>query len=780
MLSQRAKEKLEFQKVLGYIADYSFTKLGKEAIHNILPFNDPEDALKQGSLVSEAKEVLIRNDLPPFEYIEDLNDSLSKTKVEGSFLQIKDILEVLKLAKLSRSLYTFFKNKEHAPGLEHLSQSLFIDKVFEHYFARVFTDNGEIRDNASQKLSEIRKEINEKSEYLRNRVNKLLKQYSASYLVQEEYITLREGRIVIPVKAEHKRKVKGFIHSESATGQTVYIEPEETLELNNEILSLKFAERREIANILRNLTLKIAEYADSLKEALTVVTKLDLIFASARYSMEIIGDFPTIDKSKPLNILAGRHPILIKKLGRDNTIPLNLKIDKENVLLITGPNAGGKTVVLKTVALLSLMISSGIHAPVDPDSNFYLFDNILIDMGDEQSIENDLSTFSSHLSNIHQILKTATNKSLVLVDEIGTGTDPIEGAALAIAILIQLQQKDSLVLATTHHGSVKIAANNIKGFENGSMEFDQENLMPTYKFTQGLPGSSYAFEIAERIGYDKDFVKLANEYLDSDKNRIENFLVDLENKSKKYKTKLDQIERENVRLKGLTNLYQNKINKLEEQKKEILSKAQQEAEVYLKDINKKIEQAVKNIKESNANREVVKKERAEIDQIKKKQQTQKVEREVETVDKEVRIDSYVKVKGTETTGLVKEIDKKKNRAFLESGSLKIQVKYSDLIPVKIPKFEEKSYIKPQYRSLLESQRLDIRGDKPEEAEFKVIKFLDDAYSSNLDKAEILHGKGTGALKKTVHEILKRHENVTDFYFAKIEFGGDGITIVEFK
>lgn len=780
MLSQRAKEKLEFQKVLGYIADYSFTKLGKEAIHNILPFNDPEDALKQGSLVSEAKEVLIRNDLPPFEYIEDLNDSLSKTKVEGSFLQIKDILEVLKLAKLSRSLYTFFKNKEHAPGLEHLSQSLFIDKVFEHYFARVFTDNGEIRDNASQKLSEIRKEINEKSEYLRNRVNKLLKQYSASYLVQEEYITLREGRIVIPVKAEHKRKVKGFIHSESATGQTVYIEPEETLELNNEILSLKFAERREIANILRNLTLKIAEYADSLKEALTVVTKLDLIFASARYSMEIIGDFPTIDKSKPLNILAGRHPILIKKLGRDNTIPLNLKIDKENVLLITGPNAGGKTVVLKTVALLSLMISSGIHAPVDPDSNFYLFDNILIDMGDEQSIENDLSTFSSHLSNIHQILKTATNKSLVLVDEIGTGTDPIEGAALAIAILIQLQQKDSLVLATTHHGSVKIAANNIKGFENGSMEFDQENLMPTYKFTQGLPGSSYAFEIAERIGYDKDFVKLANEYLDSDKNRIENFLIDLENKSKKYKTKLDQIERENVRLKGLTNLYQNKINKLEEQKKEILSKAQQEAEVYLKDINKKIEQAVKNIKESNANREVVKKERAEIDQIKKKQQTQKVEREVETVDKEVRIDSYVKVKGTETTGLVKEIDKKKNRAFLESGSLKIQVKYSDLIPVKIPKFEEKSYIKPQYRSLLESQRLDIRGDKPEEAEFKVIKFLDDAYSSNLDKAEILHGKGTGALKKTVHEILKRHENVTDFYFAKIEFGGDGITIVEFK
>lgn len=780
MLSQKAKEKIEFQKVLGYIADYSFTKLGKEAILNISPFNNPKDALKQGDLVSEAKEVLIRDDLPPFEYIEDLNDSLLNTKVEGSFLQIKDILEILKLAKLSRSLYTFFKGKKHAPGIEEMSQSLFIDKVFEHYFSKIFTDNGEIRDGASQKLNEIRKEINEKSEYLRNRVNKILKQYSASFLVQEEYITLREGRIVIPVKAEHKRKVKGFIHSESATGQTVYIEPEETLELNNEILSLKFAERREIEKILRNLTIKIAEYAESLRETLGIITKLDLIFACARYSMEIIGDFPTIDRSKPLNILSGRHPILIKKLGRDNTISLNVKIEKDNVLLITGPNAGGKTVVLKTVALLSLMISSGIHAPVDPDSNFYLFDNILIDMGDEQSIENDLSTFSSHLSNIHYILREATKKSLVLLDEIGTGTDPIEGAALAIAILIQLKQKGAIVFATTHHGSVKIAANNLDDFENGSMEFDQQNLMPTYKFTQGLPGSSYAFEIAERIGYDKKFVQLANEYLDSDKNKIEKFLVDLETKSKKYKTKLDEIERENVRLKGLTNLYRSKINKLEEQKREILSKAQKEAEVYLKDINKKIEQAVKNIKESNASKEVVKKERAEFDHIKKQQQKQRTEREIETVDKEVKINSYAKVKGTETIGLVKEIDRSKNRAFLESGSLKIQVKYSDLIPTNIPKFEEKSYIKPQYRSLLESQRLDIRGDKPEEAEFKIIKFLDDAYASNLDKAEILHGKGTGALKKTVHDILKRHDNVTDFYFAKIEFGGDGITIVEFK
>ncbi len=780
MINQKAKEKIEFNKVLNYISDYSFTELGKAAVISIEPFKKTEIALEQGKLVSEAKEVLIRDDLPPFEYLPDLFESIAKTKVEGTFLQIKDILEILKLARLSRSLFSFFKGKEHAKGIEKLSKTLFVDKVFEHTFTKVLTDNGEIRDNASAKLNEIRKEINEKSDHLRKLVNKLLKQYSASYLVQEEYITLREGRIVIPVKAEHKRKVKGFIHSESATGQTVYIEPEETLELNNEILSLKFAERREIEKILRSLTERIAEYAESLKISLDIITKLDLIFSCARYSMEIIGHFPTIDKGQPFNILSGRHPILVKKLGRENTVPLNLKIDQENVILITGPNAGGKTVVLKTVALLSLMISSGLHAPIDPDSNFYLFDDILIDMGDEQSIENDLSTFSSHLSNINSILRTSSNKSLVLLDEIGTGTDPIEGAALAIAILIQLQKKGAIVLATTHHGSVKIAANNLEGFQNGSMEFDQEQLSPTYKFTQGLPGSSYAFEIAERIGYSKDFIELAHRYLDSDKYKIEEFLVDLETKSKKYKTKLDDIERENVRLKGLTNLYQDKIEKLEQQKKEILSKAREEAEFYLKDINKKIEQAVKNIKESNAQKDVVKRERKEIEKIKQKQQSLKTEKEVENVSKEVEVGSYAKVKGTETTGLVKDIDKEKNRAFLETGSLKIQVKYSDLVPSTMPKLPEKSYIKPQYQSLLQSQRLDIRGEKPEEAEFKVIKFIDDAFASNLDKVEILHGKGTGALRQTVHDILKKHDNVVNFYFAKVEFGGEGITIVELR
>lgn len=778
MTSPKSIEKLEFKKVLEHISGYTFTELGKKSVLEIIPFDNAKDAEFEGQLVSEAKDVLIRNDLPPFEYLPDIEEVLSRAKVEGAFLQTKDILEILKLAKISRGLFSFFKEKEYAPNLINLTNNLFVDKVFEHYFTNVFTDNGEIRDNASQKLSEIRKDINEKSNQLRKLVNTILKRYSDAYLVQEEYITLREGRIVIPVKAEHKRHVKGFIHSESQTGQTVYIEPEETLELNNEILSLKFAEQREIEKILRNLTVKISEYSAQLKESLKIVTKLDQIFSKARYSIEIIGAFPTLNNNKPFHIIDGRHPQLLLKFGRDRTIPLNMKMENENVVLITGPNAGGKTVVLKTIGLLSLMVASGLHIPADPDSNIHFFKNILIDMGDEQSIENDLSTFSSHLSNINSILNQSDEKTLVLLDEIGTGTDPVEGAALAIAILIQLQKQKACVFATTHHGSVKIAANNLEGFQNSSMEFDKDNLQPTYRFTQGLPGSSYAFEIAERIGFEKSFIQLASNYLDSDKTKIEQFLVELEEKSQKYKTKLDEIERENVRLKGLANLYQEKISKLEEQKSKILTKAQEEAETYLHDVNKKIENAIKKIKESNAAKDIVKEERRHIEEIKKTQSKLRQKKEVESVSKEVEVNGYAKVKGTETTGLVKEINKEKNKALLEVGNLKIQVKYSDLIPSKKKDFEEKSYIKPQYQSLLESNRLDIRGEKPEDAEFKVIKFIDDAFAANLNNIEILHGKGTGALKKTVHEILKQHEHVSNFYFAKIELGGEGITIVE--
>ena len=369
--------------------------------------------------------------------------------------------------------------------------------------------------------------------------------------MREDYLTLRDGRMVIPVKSEHKRHLRGFIHSESATGQTVYIEPEQTLEMNNEIVTLGFSEKR--------------------------------------------GAFPSIDKKKPFTIIDARHPVLLKKLGRNAAIPLNLKLDNQKVIIITGPNAGGKTVVLKTIGLLCLLLQSGIHIPVSPDSNMHIFNNILIDIGDEQSLEDDLSTFSSHLNNLKNILVSSDNNSLVLLDEIGTGTDPIEGSALAAAVLLKLRDIGSLVFASTHHGSLKIIANNEDKFVNAAMEFDHEKLAPTYKFKLGTPGSSYAFEIAKRIGFSEELLNTAKDNLDADKHKIEEFLSEIESKSFELQEKLKKMEIENSRLAGLSNLYKENLDKLDKEKKEILKDATLEAADYLKNVNKKIENIIKEL-----------------------------------------------------------------------------------------------------------------------------------------------------------------------------------------
>lgn len=781
MMLNNVLEKLEYFKILEYISKYASTDTGKETILNYTPISNLEEIKKRGKYVSEAKEILINNDIPPFTYLPNLYEVLSRSTIEGSMLMNREIRDVLQLAKSSRLIRNFLILNNDSGLYEDLAKKLFVDKHFENEIDIVFTDTGEISDNGSPELRAIRKEINSKSETLRKSISQILKRLSTNYIVQDEYVTQRDGRFVLPVKAEHKRHVKGFIHSESATGQTVYIEPEETLNLNNEILSLNFAEKREIEKILKRLTKLIADNYFELTQSLRFISQLDAIFAKAKYSMEIVGEFPEINNDKPFRILEGRHPVLIKKLGRKQTIPLNLEFEN-NVILITGPNAGGKTVVLKTTGLLMAMALSGIHIPAHPDSNFHLMNNILIDIGDQQSIEDDLSTFSSHLTNIKSILDQSNDKTLVLIDEIGTGTDPAEGSALAAGVLIKLKDLKAKVLATTHHGNLKMIANDMEGFQNASMEYDTEHLAPTYKFIQGLPGSSYAFEVAQRIGFTTDFISLSKKHLDTNKTKIEEFLVDLERKSQEVRTRINKLEIENSKLKGLTTLYQKKIDSLEKQKKNIVAETQAEAESYLLEVNKKVEAAIKNIKESNAQKDVIKKEKQIISELKKK--NEKIKKEIK--DKpEVKgynpaVGDYVSIANTNTTGEIVELIPEKKKAMVATGSIKLQVKMSQLIPQKKQKSQQERVYGIEYTTAFAKSSLDIRGEKPEEAEYETVKFLDDAYASNINRVEIIHGKGTGMLKKMVHEILKQHDEVKDFYFAKIEMGGEGVTIVEFK
>jgi len=782
MIDKSVFEKLEFDKLLKHISGYCITEKAKQSIQALTPSDNISEINFQGNIVEEAKNYLIKLGHIQIDFSSDLSESLFKSRIEGAVLSTKKILEIRNLARTSRLINNqFIKEKENFPLLNEYTQNLFSDRLFEHQIEKIISEDGEIKENASKILSDIRREIREKKDELVKSINRIIKSLKEDDIVREDYLTLRDGRMVIPVKAEHKRHIRGFIHSESSTGQTVYIEPEETLELNNDIVSLSFSERREIERLLKELTKLIGQNSDQLIAAFERITFIDTVFARANYSLEVVGCFPGTDNSKPFHIIEARHPLLIKKLGRNKTVPLNLKLENDKVVVITGPNAGGKTVVLKTIGILTLMIQSGIHIPAHPDSNFHIFSKVLIDIGDQQSIEDDLSTFSSHLKNLNYILNEADSSSLVLLDEIGTGTDPTEGASLAAAILKKLLQKGSLVFASTHHGSLKLFAYNVPGMINAAMQFDHETLSPTYKFKLGTPGSSYAFQIAERIGLQKEIISEAEQLMDSEKHNLEKFISEVEAKSNEYEKKLAELEKENARLKGLSNLYKQSYEKLEKEKKEILRKAKTEADKFLDDVNRKVEKVIKDIKESSAEKNAIKEAKKTITELKNETQKDLTEVQQETISTtEFKEGDFVKIRNSNATGKILNIDYEKMRATVLSGTIKMLVKIPDLIPAKEIDEKDSRQLHDFIKTPQVNYRLDIRGKRADEAEYDIIKFVDDAYQAGLDRAEILHGKGTGALKKLVRDILSSHRGVKNFYFAPLEQGGDGITIIEFN
>lgn len=781
MISNDVLEKLEFSKVLKFISNYAITEGGKTKIESLKPLTEKAEIISNCKLVEEAKDFIIKKGNPPLEFIPDIKDDLYKSRIEGSILGTKKILEIKRLAAISRLIRNLLLKEENYSLLKEIVQELISDKNLENQIDKILTPEGEVKESASIELRRIRKEIIIKKDELTKSIGKIIKRLKDQDFVREDYLTLRDGRMVIPVKVEHKRHIRGFIHSESSTGQTVYIEPEETLELNNEIVSLSFAEQREVERILRELTKIIGDKSGELLYSYDLITKIDSIFAKANYSIEIMGCLPNLDQSKSLQIFEGRHPLLLKKLGRNFTIPLSFKLENEKVVIITGPNAGGKTVVLKTIGLLCLMLQSGIHIPVSPDSNFLIFNKILLDIGDQQSIEDDLSTFSSHLKNLKMISEAADSESLVLLDEIGTGTDPTEGSALAAAMLKKLLSKSALTFATTHHGNLKVFAFEIEGINNASMQFDHNSLSPTYKFKLGVPGSSYAFEIAEKSGLSLDIIQDARSFIDSKKHNLEKFISEVEAKSFDLEKKLNEVELENVRLKSLSNLYKNSYEKLEYEKKEIIKKTKEDAEKFLSDLNKKFELTVKQIRESGADKSIVKESRKVISEIHSKVETLSKQIEIETKSNETfTIGDYVSINNSNSTGKIIEINNEKKKATVLIGSIKILANLSDLKHSKQVKEESEKKSLDYLKTPTTNYRLDIRGKRANDAEFEIIKFIDDSYQYGYERVEILHGKGTGALKKLVNEILSSHIGIKQFYYAPVDFGGDGITIVEFK
>lgn len=774
--------KLEFDKIKARIQHHASSALGKEHAENLVPSSSLQEIERNLTLTSEMKLLIESEGDFSIPALPDLRNIIKRTLIEYYTLTPAELRHISVLLESSKFIHKFFSRKRNlVPTIFQIVQSLYLNNVLEYNINQSIDEQGEIKDSATKELSNIRKHIVQKLEQLRKRLESILKQVSERDWSQEEIITTREGRMVIPVKTEHKNKVAGFIHSTSTSGATVFIEPTETLELNNEIRSLQFKEQQEIEKILRELSAQVKECAQELIKNLQIIAELDFVYAKAKYSIETLGTRPAFNLDKAFKIINGRHPLLLQLHKFNEVVPLNADIgDDIKTIVITGPNAGGKTVTLKTIGLLSILAQSGCHIPAGEGSTLPLFEEIFVDIGDEQSIEDDLSSFSSHLKNIKEILEKSTDKSLILIDEIGSGTDPNEGFSLSASVLEELTRKGAFTVATTHHSSLKSFAYHTEGIINAAMEFDQSSLKPTYRFQLGQLGSSYAIEMAERLSLPKNIINKAIELRGNDSYTLDKLISDLQKRSIEMEATLRQVNIEKQKLNTLVHNYEDKINSLNKELKSIRLTAVHEAEEIVRKARASIESIIREIKEHAADKEIVKEARMEYNKLNDEIKKLKSELEiVETAPAEFKIGDCVRMKESDVTGKIVDVVDK-NHYIVLAGELRFKVHKSDLIIAKEnqPEPMTKSFGVDIATEI--KREIDLRGLYAEEAIQIVDKTIDDAIVNGLHRIDIIHGKGTGALRKKITEYLKSNPSVKSFRLGEWNEGGTGVTVVEIE
>ncbi len=779
-----AIEKLDFHLIRSKLESCAVSEYGKERLRSMMPmtiFAEVRDELQR---VGEMMALLTAGEQVPMHSIPDCRRALHRAGIEASILSAEDFRDIVTALRISRELKQYLARRSDRLILLPLYVPRLIeDKLLEYHIDRVVDEEGNVRDNASKELRRIRKDITEKSALLRRRMESLLKRVSGEQLVQEELVTMRDGRLVLPVKAEYKRQVHGFIHSSSATGQTVYIEPMETLELNNDIRDLQFDEQREIARILDELTVRLRASLPALHESLAAYSELDSLYARAYYGNSINASVPDIHLERRLMIQQGRHPILLLHKKYDAVIPMDITIgDPETTIIITGPNAGGKSVTMKTVGLLAMMTQCGVPTPCAQPSVFPMYDDILVDIGDEQSVENDLSTFSSHVQRLARIVASVTGKSLVLIDEIGTGTDPSEGSALGASILEYLTSRGGHVITTTHHGMLKAVAHEHPKMQNATMEFDLDSLQPTYRFRAGLPGSSYAFEITRRHGMRQEIIDRGREILDTKSDALEQLLVEVERKSQELGKRLRESEAASEKYKALVADYETKLAAVKEETRRMKKEALEQAEGIVQDAQGLIERTVKELRERQADKEAIK---TSLDTIKAKQSALQSERRDASpeVPREETVvfqkgDIVMMQSGSDTQGTILD-DTDKTHVLVAFGNLKMRIERNNLTLVR-RSAPPKESIPVNIPAAPESYEIDVRGLYGDEAVKEVDTFLYQAYTSGLPRVDIIHGKGTGALRKRIHDYLREQRIVREFKLGEWNEGGSGMTVVYLK
>lgn len=778
-----AVDKLGFTEIKELLKGYCISPMGQSLVDRMQMMTSYDQINKFLRQAFEFKNILVNDSPLPLQNFYDIKILAEKVRIEGTFLSEEEFFRVLISLQTVFAVINYFNEREgQYPNLEALFEHLPIEKSIIKKIEAVIDPKGKIRSNASPELQVIIASISKAEQEARKKIDQIFKNVQNNGWAADGNLTIRDGRMCIPVLAENKRKVKGFIHDESASGQTVYLEPEEVFQLNNQVRDLEFDKRREIIKILTRLTDELRPYASLLLSYHGLLTKIDFVRAKALFAVEVDCDMPVLVKEAEIDLVNARHPLLLLNFRKEKqtVVPLNIRIDEnQRVIVVSGPNAGGKSVCMKTVGLLQLMTQAGLLIPADPHSKVGVFNKVFADIGDDQSIESDLSTYSAHLSKMKYFTENATGKTLILIDEFGTGTDPQFGGPIAEAVLETLNQKKIRGVVTTHYSNLKVFANTAPGLENASMVFDNVDMKPLYILEMGKPGSSYAFEIAQKIGLPQHVLQAAKNKIGVHQKRVDSLLVDLERDKKQLLERRVEVEKKERHVKTLLDENQKLKSYLEENKKIILKEAKLEAQKIIKDANRLIENTISEIKESKADKVKTQALRQNIESELKKVQVQSEKKMPVPEQSELKAGDWVKFDDSETVAQV--VDVARGNVILAMGDLRSVVKRDRVTKVSnksVPKEIRKSYSSQLTESIAQfNPEIDVRGRRGEEALYEIEKYLDRAIMMGFPSLKIIHGKGDGILRKLIREYLKKYSQVDRMEDEHADRGGDGITYV---
>lgn len=778
---------LEFNKVVDMLSDCINTTLGKNLAHKLEIQTDFDEVLKLQEETSEAQKLLLEGTNVPVSGLHDVSSMLKLAKI-GSSMDLASLIHTAKNLNIARVVFDKLKEREELPILLNKTKNLYLNYDLENkIYSSILSDN-EISDDASVELRRIRREIVNSKEKVKAKLEQIISSATTAKYLQDQIVTMRQDRYVVPVKAEYRSSIPGIVHDTSSSGATVFIEPMSVVDLNNNLRILFNKERDEIERIVLELSNEAGEYCEEILNNQEILAEIDFILGKGQLSVKLKAIEPKINRNKLITLKNARHPLI----DPEKIVPLNFKVgDKYSTLVITGPNTGGKTVTLKTVGLLTLMLQAGLHIPCDYGTSMYVFDNVFADIGDDQSISQNLSTFSSHMKNIVEILRNATNKSLVILDELGSGTDPDEGSALAIAILEHLKSRKITTIATTHYSNLKAYALNTPFVENASVEFDIETLSPTYKLLIGIPGKSNAFNISKKIGLDRSIVDDASKFLNEDTIKMEDILIKIDKDRREIEKEKEKISLTSENIQGrLTNL-ERREKKLEDSKEKIIKEAKKEAQKIIKEAQSESDAILKKLrtmeKKAAFNSKEAEALQKDMSLLRDKSATKEnLIRINETIDnlppdqivpgEQVFVDSF------QRNATIVNVDYKKSQAVVQMDNLKINVPFSALSQKRItPTSVQKDIGKIHRKKALKiKSEVDVRGMDAEEALEVLTKYLDDAFLANMQMVTIIHGVGTGVLSKTVDNLLKTLNYVKEYRLGTYGEGGQGITIVKFK